>query len=102
MTTGGPEISLVLPIYNEEAVIPTLHARLQAFLPRLGLEAEVVFVDDGSKDRSLELLRALTARDPRYRVVSFARNFGHQAAITAGLDHARGQAKIGRASCRES
>jgi len=93
-TIVGPELSLVLPIYNEEAVIPALHARLQEFLQRLGLQAEVVFVDDGSKDHSLELLRALAAREPRYRVLSFARNFGHQAAITAGLDHARGEAIV--------
>src|SRR3954468_19694470 len=93
-TERAPALSLVLPIYNEEAVIPALHARLQEFLPRRGLEAEVLFVDDGSKDHSLELLRALAAREPRYRVVSFARNFGHQAAITAGLDHARGEAIV--------
>ncbi|HZR09923.1 MAG TPA: glycosyltransferase family 2 protein [Myxococcales bacterium] len=90
----GPVLSLVLPIYNEEAVIPELHARLQRFLPRLGLETEVVFVDDGSRDRSLELLRGIAASEPRYRVLSFARNFGHQAAITAGLDHARGEAIV--------
>jgi polyisoprenyl-phosphate glycosyltransferase len=90
----GPVLSLVLPIYNEEAVIPELHARLQQFLPRLGLETEVVFVDDGSRDRSLALLRGIAATEPRYRVLSFARNFGHQAAITAGLDHARGEAIV--------
>jgi polyisoprenyl-phosphate glycosyltransferase len=90
----GPVLSLVLPIFNEEAVIPELHARLQEFLPRLGVETEVVFVDDGSRDRSLELLRGLAASEPRYRILSFARNFGHQAAITAGLDHARGAAVV--------
>jgi polyisoprenyl-phosphate glycosyltransferase len=90
----GPVLSLVLPIFNEEAVIPELHARLQKFLPALGLDAEVVFVDDGSRDRSLELLKKLSAVEPRYRVLSFARNFGHQAAITAGLDHARGEAVV--------
>jgi glycosyltransferase involved in cell wall biosynthesis len=90
----GPVLSLVLPIFNEEAVIPELHARLQKFLPALGVESEVVFVDDGSRDRSLELLRTLSAAEPRYRVLSFARNFGHQAAITAGLDHARGEAVV--------
>src|SRR4051812_11771091 len=90
----GPVLSLVLPIFNEEAVIPELHARLQKFLPALGLDSEVVFVDDGSRDRSLELLKKLSAVEPRYRVLSFARNFGHQAAITAGLDHARGEAVV--------
>ena len=90
----APVLSLVLPIFNEEAVVPELHARLQQFLPRLGLETEVIFVDDGSRDRSLELLRALASAEPRYRVLSFARNFGHQAAITAGLDNARGEAVV--------
>src|SRR5919206_3608963 len=92
--TRGPVLSLVLPIFNEEAVLPELHARLQQFLPRLGVDAEVIFVDDGSRDRSLEILRQLAAAEPRYRVLSFARNFGHQAAITAGLDNARGEAVV--------
>src|SRR3981189_178410 len=90
----GPILSLVLPIFNEEAVIHELHARLQEFLPKLGVDTEVVFVDDGSKARSLELLRAVAATEPRYRILSFARNFGHQAAITAGMDHARGEAVV--------
>jgi polyisoprenyl-phosphate glycosyltransferase len=94
MPTRGPVLSLVLPIFNEEPVIPQLHARLQEFLSRLGLDAEVVFVDDGSKDRSLAMLRAIAANEPRYRVLSFARNFGHQAAITAGIDHALGEAVV--------
>src|SRR3954463_11735423 len=89
-----PVLSLVLPIFNEESVIPELHARLQEFLRQLGLTAEVIFVDEGSHDRSLDKLRALAAAEPRYRVLSFARNFGHQAAITAGLDHAHGEAVV--------
>ena len=89
-----PTVTLVLPIFNEEEVIPELHKRLQEFLTTLALDAEVVFVDDGSKDRSMELLRGLAAQDARYRVVSFARNFGHQRAITAGVDYARGKAVV--------
>jgi len=89
-----PTLTLVLPIFNEEEVIPELHKRLQGFLASLGLDAEVVFVEDGSKDRSMELLGALAAEEPRYRVVSFARNFGHQRAITAGVDYARGKAVV--------
>ncbi|HEY2514665.1 MAG TPA: glycosyltransferase family 2 protein [Polyangiaceae bacterium] len=89
-----PTLSLVLPIYNEEAVIPELHARLQEFLGKLGVDAEVVFVNDGSKDRSMELLRGIATGEKRYRILSFARNFGHQTAITAGIDHARGQAVV--------
>lgn len=89
-----PTLSLVLPIYNEEEVIPELHGRLQAFLAALGTDAEVVFVNDGSKDKSFEQLRALAKKEPRYRVVSFSRNFGHQIAITAGMDYARGKAVV--------
>ncbi len=89
-----PTLSLVLPIYNEEEVIPELHSRLQEFLGKLALPAEVVFVNDGSKDRSMEMLREITKGEPRYRVLSFARNFGHQTAITAGVDYARGKAVV--------
>jgi polyisoprenyl-phosphate glycosyltransferase len=91
---GRPTLSLVLPIYNEEEVIPELDKRLHAFLEKLGLPAEVVFVNDGSRDNSMELLRAAAATEPRYRILSFARNFGHQTAITAGVDYARGEAVV--------
>jgi glycosyltransferase involved in cell wall biosynthesis len=90
----GPTLSVVVPIFNEEETIDELHQRLQAFFARLGESWEVVFVDDGSVDRSLSMLRSLTASEPRYRVVSFGRNFGHQIAITAGVDYAEGQAVV--------
>jgi dolichol-phosphate mannosyltransferase len=89
-----PTLSLVLPIHDEEEVIPELHRRLQEFLAKLNVQAEVVFVDDGSRDLSLALLRGLSASEPRYRVLSLARNFGHQAAITAGVDYVRGDAVV--------
>ena len=89
-----PTLSLVLPIFNEEAVIPELHKQLQAFLKELAVDSEVVFVNDGSRDASLPLLRDLVKQDARYRVLSFSRNFGHQTAITAGVDHARGKAVV--------
>jgi glycosyltransferase involved in cell wall biosynthesis len=90
-----PTLSLVLPIYNEEAVIPELHARLQEFQTKLApIDAEVLFVNDGSRDRSMDLLRDMAAIEPRYRILSFARNFGHQTAITAGIDYARGKAVV--------
>ncbi len=95
---SGPILSLVLPIYNEEAIIPELDRRLRAFLADVGSgvgEAwEVIFVNDGSKDRSLALLTALAAAEPRYKVLSLSRNFGHQMAITAGLDRAGGEAVV--------
>jgi polyisoprenyl-phosphate glycosyltransferase len=94
----GPILSLVLPIFNEEAIIPELDRRLRAFLADVGSgvgEAwEVIFIDDGSKDRSLALLTELAAAEPRYKVISLARNFGHQMAITAGLDRADGEAVV--------
>ena len=89
-----PTLSLVLPIYNEEDVIPELHRRLQDFLAKLPLETEVLFVNDGSRDRSMELLRDVAEGEARYRILSFARNFGHQTAITAGVDYARGKAVV--------
>jgi polyisoprenyl-phosphate glycosyltransferase len=87
-----PTLSLVLPIYNEEEIIPALHERLQDFLAEVAVDTEIIFVDDGSTDRSLILLRELVSRDPRYKAISFSRNFGHGNAITAGVDYARGHA----------
>ncbi|MBN2194626.1 MAG: glycosyltransferase family 2 protein [Polyangiaceae bacterium] len=89
-----PALSLVIPIFNEEETIPELARRLEAFLATVGETWEVVFVDDGSKDRSLDLLRGLTAREHRFKLVGLARNFGHQIAITAGLDVADGDAVV--------
>src|SRR2546421_227304 len=89
-----PELSLVLPIYNEEPVIPELDRRLREFLTAVGVSWEVVFVNDGSKDKSYEMLRTLCAKEPRYKLISFARNFGHQFAITAGVDYAEGEAVV--------
>ncbi len=89
-----PTLTIVLPIYNEEEVLPILHDRLQSFLEHIGVDTEVLFVNDGSRDRSLTLLRELAGKDRRYQVLSFSRNFGHQSAITAGVDHARGLAVV--------
>jgi dolichol-phosphate mannosyltransferase len=98
MDMEGPVLSLVLPVFNEEAIIPELDRRLRAFLAQVGNgvgEAwEVIFVDDGSKDQSLPLLKQLAAAEPRYKVLSLSRNFGHQMAITAGLDRADGEAVV--------
>jgi glycosyltransferase involved in cell wall biosynthesis len=89
-----PELSIVLPIFNEEPVIDELHRRLGEFLGAVGVSWEVIFIDDGSSDGSFAKLKQLSALEPRYRLVSFARNFGHQFAITAGLDYARGNAVV--------
>jgi polyisoprenyl-phosphate glycosyltransferase len=87
-------LSLVIPLFNEEAVLPLLVGRLDAVLSGLDCTTEVILVDDGSRDRTLPLLREIVARDARFRAVSFSRNFGHQAAITAGLDLAAGDAVV--------
>jgi dolichol-phosphate mannosyltransferase len=93
--TDRPELSLVLPIFNEEEVIPELRRRLGEFLSEVPAATwEVVFVNDGSADRSLELLKEICKEEPRFRLISFSRNFGHQFAITAGLDYARGQSVV--------
>jgi polyisoprenyl-phosphate glycosyltransferase len=92
-----PELSLVIPIFNEEAIIDELERRLIAIIgsiPTVGEAWEVVLVDDGSRDASLELLRGVASRDSRFKVLSFSRNFGHQMAITAGVDRANGEAVI--------
>ncbi len=84
-----PSIALVIPIYNEEPVLPQLLERLQAVFDRHPDFAwSVRFVNDGSRDRSVDLLFAQAKRDPRFKVVDLSRNFGHQAALTAGLAHA--------------
>lgn len=89
-----PEISVVIPVYNEMDNLPSLYARLTDVLGQIGSRYEIVFVDDGSRDGGLNLLRAYAQEDPRVLVVELARNFGHQVAISAGLDHARGDGVI--------
>lgn len=89
-----PTLSIGIPIYNEEETIPELGNRLVAVLDSLSTDAEVILVNDGSRDRSLELLRELASRDSRFKVVDFSRNFGHQAALLAALRRARGDAVI--------
>ena len=85
-------LSVVAPVYNEEATIEEFYARVCAALD--GLRFEIVLVDDGSTDASDAELHKLASTDPRVRVVQLSRNFGHQTALTAGLDHARGDAVV--------
>lgn len=87
-------ISIVLPVYNEEEVIPLLLPRLDALLARLPARAEVIFVNDGSRDRTAELLQIASTNDQRIKVIDFSRNFGHQIAITAGTDFATGDVVV--------
>ena len=87
-------ISLVFPVYNEEEVLPMLYERVRRALTQLPYETEVILVNDGSRDRSLELMTRYHQEDPRFKIVDFSRNFGHQVAITAGMDAASGDAVI--------
>jgi dolichol-phosphate mannosyltransferase len=90
--TTRPTFSIVAPVYNEEALVAEFCQRAVAALEPLGEPFEVILVNDGSRDRSMEIMRELHERDPRVKVLNFSRNFGHQIAITAGTDYARGRA----------
>ena len=87
-------LSVVIPVYNEEAGLIALHQRLSHVLEQLGCTAEVVYVDDGSKDNSATLLRQLAASDPRVLVLGLSRNFGKEIAVSAGIDYAQGDAVV--------
>lgn len=89
-----PRYSLVIPVYNEAESIHEMYRRIKNVLEGLDGSSEVILVDDGSKDGSLELLRRLHKADPRLRYLSFGRNFGHQVAVTAGLHFAQGEAVV--------
>jgi dolichol-phosphate mannosyltransferase len=89
-----PTYSLVVPAYNEEAVVSELVARLGQLMDALDAEAEAILVDDGSGDRTYELMVEATAGDERFRLVRLSRNFGHQIALTAGVDLAAGEAVV--------
>ncbi len=94
MVNEGKRMSLVLPLFNEEAVFPELYRRLMGVLDTMPTDYELLFVDDGSRDRTLELIREAAGRNPRVRFLSFSRNFGHQIAVSAGIDHAEGDAVV--------
>ena len=89
-----PVFSIIAPIYNELENLPLLYARVRDEMEKTGEAWELILVDDGSQDGSTEVIRKLAASDPRVRPVIFARNFGHQIAVTAGLDYSRGDAVI--------
>ncbi len=89
-----PVFSVVAPIYNEARSIPEFYERVRKTMDATGEPWELVLVNDGSRDESLELMRELNAKDPRVKLIDFARNFGHQIAVTAGMDFASGDAVI--------
>jgi dolichol-phosphate mannosyltransferase len=84
-------LSVVIPCFNEGVVLPLLRARLGASLDALRMPWEVIFIDDGSSDDTLAQLAAMNAADPRFKVLSFSRNFGHQTSVAAGLAHSAGE-----------
>ncbi|MEZ5232305.1 MAG: glycosyltransferase family 2 protein [Acidimicrobiales bacterium] len=89
----APVLSVVLPVHNEQENLPELYRRLTESLAPVG-RYELLFVDDGSRDASAGIVASFAAADPRVRLLRFSRNFGHQAAMAAGLDHARGRAVV--------
>jgi dolichol-phosphate mannosyltransferase len=88
------KVSFIIPVFNEEGNIRPLYAELLSLKRQLNKEVEIFFINDGSTDTSLELLIDIAQQDPSVQVISLSRNFGHQAAITAGLDHVNGDAAI--------
>jgi len=93
-TPAAPTLSIVIPFLNEEAVLDETYRRVKGILDGLGETYELVFVDDGSTDQSRAILAARVLQDPAVRIVALSRNFGHEMATTAGLQHARGQAAV--------
>lgn len=86
--------SIVVPVFNEESGLEELYRRLEGLMARLDGPAEVILVDDGSRDRSFSIIESICQRDARFQALRLSRNFGHQMALTAGCDYARGQATI--------
>ncbi len=90
----SPMLSVVVPVYNEEDNLQALYQQLKAILDKEKITLELIFVDDGSDDRSLEIIKQLSQSDPRVRYASFSRNFGHEAASTCGFRMVRGKAAV--------
>jgi dolichol-phosphate mannosyltransferase len=94
MNEKHPRYSIVAPIYNEEGNIDLLYERISEVMDSTGETWELILVNDGSRDKSPEMMDELAERDPRIKVIHFARNFGHQTAVTAGIDHSMGDATV--------
>ncbi|MFN8482554.1 MAG: glycosyltransferase family 2 protein [Anaerolineae bacterium] len=91
---AAPVYSVVAPVYNEGQTLPEFHRRMVAVMESQGEPFEIVLVNDGSRDNSLQVMHELRKHDPRVKVLNFSRNFGHQVAITAGMDYAQGSAVV--------
>lgn len=88
----NPKFSVVIPVYNEEEVIEESYMQLKGTMEKSNAPFELIFVNDGSSDNSLSLLKEISGNDKAVKIISFSRNFGHQAAITAGMDYSQGDA----------
>ena len=87
-------LSLIIPVYYEEEVLPTSYQRMDSVMRSIGLPYEILYINDGSRDGTMRILRDLAKVHPEVKVFSFSRNFGHQIAVTCGMDHAKGDAMI--------
>ena len=92
--SGENLLSIVVPAFNEQDVLTAFHARLASVMDALDMESEVLYVNDGSADKTLSVIRDLREQDPRIAILDLSRNFGKEIAMTAGLEHARGDAVI--------
>jgi len=90
----SPQLSIVVPVYNEQEILPAFHGRLTGVLSTIALRSEIIYVNDGSTDASLAFLMRLREDDPRIAVLDLSRNFGKEIALSAGLDHAAGNAVV--------
>ncbi len=87
-------LSLIVPVYYEEEVLPIAYPRMRLAMEKTGYDYEIIFINDGSRDGTMKVLRQIAAKDTRVKVLSFSRNFGHQLAVTAGMDQATGDALV--------
>jgi len=87
-------LSLIIPVFNEQEVLETSYRRMRAAMEKTGMDFEIIYVNDGSRDGSMKILRKLAEEDKQVKVFSFSRNFGHQTAVTCGMDAAKGDALI--------
>ncbi|MBR5947952.1 MAG: glycosyltransferase, partial [Clostridia bacterium] len=83
-------LSLIVPVYNEEEVLETSFKRMDEVMRGIGYDYEIIYVNDGSRDKSMKILRKIAKDNPQVKVRSFSRNFGHQLAVTCGMDAAQG------------
>ncbi len=90
----GKSLSLIIPVFNEEDVLQVSYERMKEAMEKTGYPYEIIYVNDGSRDKSMDILARIAEQDKTVKVFSFSRNFGHQTAVTCGMDHAKGSALV--------